>query len=126
MAGICLKRVSYPPARLLLVLILALGVQTAYANPAIAAAELRALSCCAGHCTEPLSLPSAKTCCGVTATASGPAEAPSAPGAAPLAPSGPPCLAAVTSPAPVQARLDLMPLAGSGPPTFLAQRHLLI
>src|SRR5262245_24457104 len=118
--------VPYPRARLVLVLILALGVQTAYVNPGVAAAELRAITCCTQHCNEPLSLPSAKTCCGVTAAASGPAEAPSAPAGTPLVPTASPCLSAVTSPAPVQARLDLLPLAGSDPPTFLAQRHLLI
>jgi hypothetical protein len=118
--------VSYPPARLLLVLVLALGVQTAYVNPGVAAAELRAISCCTRHCNEPLSLPSARACCGLTATASGPAEAPSVPGGTPLAPAASPCLSAVASPAPMQARLDLTPVAGSGPPTFLAQRHLLL
>ncbi len=113
--------------RLILVLALLLGVQTAYANPAVVAAELRALSCCARHCDGPVSLPSARSCCGLTATTSGPAEGPVAPGVPWLA------AAIVTGPssalapaAPTWVPADTLLVTGSGPPVFLAHRHLLI
>src|SRR5215468_11185690 len=84
------SRVSVPlvsrgAAHLVFTLILALGVQTAYVNPGVAAAELRAVSCCTHNCHEPVSLPSARDCCGLTAVTSGPAEAPVAHSAAPQA-----------------------------------------
>lgn len=107
-------------------LIFALGVQSAYVNPGVAAAELRAMACCAGHCDGPLSLPKSRDCCGLTVAASGPAESPTAPAPAPtmaitlLAPS-----TSLAAP-PDAARPDVVQLAGSGPPTFLAQRHLLL
>jgi hypothetical protein len=111
----------------ILLLALALGVQIAYANPGVVAAEFRAMTCCAHHCDEPLSLPTARDCCGLTVAASGPAEAPltgalAAPTAIALAaPSLAPALLA--SP---QSRVDVVRLAGSGPPAFLTHRHLLI
>jgi hypothetical protein len=115
---------SARPARLLLALALMVGVQTVYANPAVEAAELRALSCC-GHCPEPVSLPSARSCCGVTAVTSGPAEAPASRPAAPFGTTTAP-LAVVVRPAPNWARATLVQPTGSGPPTFLEQRHLLL
>lgn len=109
----------------ILLLALALGVQTAYANPGVVAAELRAMACCAHHCDEPLSLPSARDCCGLTATTSGPAEAPLAAALPALTP-----VALVGSPsvplAPARVPVDAIQPAGSGPPAFLAHRHLLI
>lgn len=111
----------------ILLLALALGVQTAYANPGVVAAELRAMTCCAHHCDEPLSLPTARECCGLTMAASGPAESP-APAAlsglvrvATAAPSPGPAICA-----PARITLDVVCPAGSGPPPFLAHRHLLI
>jgi hypothetical protein len=106
---------------------MALGVQTTYANPGVVVAELRAMSCCAHHCDEPLSLPSARTCCGLTATASGPAEGPVVPGVPMLAPvafTGAAGVLATVSPA--RERADVLWPAGSGPPAFLVHRHLLI
>src|SRR5262245_41615314 len=72
-------------ARPVLALALLVGVQTAYTNPAVVAAELRAMSCC-GHCPHPASLPSARSCCGVTAVTSGPATVSASRTAAPLGP----------------------------------------
>lgn len=118
---------SCRPIRLILGLAVALGVQTTYANPGVLAAELRAMACCAHHCDEPLSLPSARDCCGLTATASGPAEAPVALGAPTFAAvmlAGAPAVSAALAPA--WARIDVLRPAGSGPPAFLAHRHLLI
>jgi hypothetical protein len=111
----------------ILLLALALGVQIAYANPGVVSAEFRAMTCCAHHCDEPLSLPSARACCGLTMTASGPAEAPltgalAAPSAvAHAAPSLAPAFLASA-----QSRMDVVRPAGSGPPAFLTHRHLLI
>jgi hypothetical protein len=108
-------------------LILALGVQTAYVNPGVAAAELRAVSCCAHNCQEPVSLPSARNCCGLTAVTSGPAEAPVPHSAAPLAMAvAIVSSTTVTPPAPMWALARLVPVASSSPPTFLEQRHLLL
>lgn len=118
---------SSRPIRLLLFLTLALGVQTTYVNPVVAAAEMRAMSCCAHHCDEPLSLPSARTCCQVTAVASGPAEGPVALSTAPLVTSAVVAAAGAFAPVlPAWLRTDLVRVAGSGPPTYLAQRHLLL
>jgi hypothetical protein len=118
---------QHPPHRLILVLALGLGVQTTYANPGVVAAELRAMSCCAQDCDAPLSLPSARSCCGVTATASGPAEGPAAPSAPPLAPAALAESRGVSARvAPAWVRADVLRPAGSGPPAFLAHRHLLI
>jgi hypothetical protein len=111
----------------ILLLALALGAQTTYANPGVVTAELRAMTCCAHHCDEPLSLPGARDCCGLTMAASGPAEAP-APATLPvLTPvavlascQGPALLALATT------TLDVVCPAGSGPPAFLVHRHLLI
>jgi len=111
----------------ILLLALALGVQTAYANPGVVAAELRAMTCCAHHCDEPVSLPGARDCCGLTMAASGPAEAP-----APVAlPALTPVALLGSCPAPAivalaSTTLDVVCHAGSGPPAFLAHRHLLI
>jgi hypothetical protein len=113
--------------RLIPLLALALGVQIAYADPRVAAAEVRAMACCARHCDEPLSLPSARGCCRLTVGASGPAEAP----IAPCVPSfqaatfAAPVAASVLS-ASTEARPDAWPAAGSGPPPFLSHRHLLL
>jgi len=111
----------------ILLLALALGVQTAYANPGVLAAELRAMTCCAHHCDEPLSLPGARDCCGLTMVASGPAEAPvpaALPALTPVA-----VLASREAPAlfaPPTTPLDVVWPAGSGPPAFLAHHHFLI
>jgi len=108
-------------------LALLLGVQTAYANPAVVAAELRALSCCAGHCDGPVSLPSARDCCGLTATTSGPAEGPVAPGVPALTAAAVMGASSALAPGtPTWVTADRLLVAGSGPPVFLAQRHLLI
>jgi len=115
---------SARPARLLLVLALVVGVQTVYTNPWVEAAELRALSCC-GHCPEPLSLPSARSCCGVTAVTSGPAVASASHAPAPVGPTTA-ALAVAVQPPPILARATLVHPTGSGPPTFLEQRHLLL
>jgi hypothetical protein len=111
----------------ILLLALALGVQTAYANPGVVAAELRAMTCCAHHCDEPLSLPGARDCCGLTMIASGPAEAP-APAALPaltpvaiLASCEAPALFALATTTP-----EVVRPGGSGPPAFLAHHHFLI
>jgi hypothetical protein len=115
------------PHRLILVLALGLGVQTTYANPGVVAAELRAMSCCAQDCDAPLSLPSARSCCGLTAMASGPAEGPAAPTAPSLAPAALAGSSGVSVPvAPAWVPADVLRPAGSGPPAFLAHRHLLI
>ena len=111
-------------ARPLLTLALLVGVQTAYTNPAVVAAELRAMSCC-GHCPGPASLPSARSCCGVTAVTSGPAEVSTSRPAAPLGPTALP-LAVVVKAAPSWVPATLVQPTGSGPPTFLEQRHLLL
>jgi hypothetical protein len=113
--------------RLLFAMILALGVQSSYANPAATSAELRALACCAGHCDKPMPSPASRGCCGLTAMPSGPAVTPAAPAGGPVGFLV--SLPALTTLAPPEsARLvlhDVQP-RGSGPPTFLAQRHLLI
>ena len=111
-------------ARPLLALALLVGVQTAYTNPAVVAAELRAMSCC-GHCPKPVSLPSARNCCGVTAVTSGPAAISASRTAAPLAPAAV-ALAVVAQPVPAWPPATLVQPTGSGPPTFLEQRHLLL
>jgi hypothetical protein len=105
----------------------ALGVQTSYANPTAVSAELRALSCCARHCDGPVSVPSSRSCCGVTGLASGPAETPRAQMPGPVTPLV--FLPATVLPTP--ARRDRGMLDGarpraSGPPTFLEQLHLLL
>ncbi len=106
---------------------MAVALQVVYVNPAVATAELRAMSCCARHCDEPPSLPASRTCCGLTATASGPTEAPTtAVPAAHVVVSLLPSIRVVAPPRPVIAPALLLPVAGSGPPTFLAQRHLLL
>ncbi len=118
---------SHGPVRLLLALPLALGVQTAYVNPGAAAAELRAMSCCARHCDAPVSMPSVRGCCGVTVVESGPAEAPVVQGGSPLVPAMQTLSTAVQAPPAVTwARAQSVHEAGSGPPTFLEQRHLLL
>jgi len=106
-------------------MILALAVQSSYANPVAMSAELRALACCARHCDKPMPAPSSRSCCGLTAVPSGPAEtpAPQPDGAvAPLVslPASTPLVPAERDPL---ALLDVRP-TGSGPPTFLEQRHL--
>ena len=119
--------VSRRPAHLMFMLILALGVQTAYVNPGVAAAELRAVACCTHNCPEPVSLPSARTCCGLKAVTSGPSEAPVAHSAAPLTIAvAIPSSTTAAPPVPMQALARLVPVAVSGPPTFLEQRHLLL
>jgi hypothetical protein len=112
---------------LILALALALGVQTTYADPGAAAAEVRAMTCCAHHCDHPLSPASARRCCGLTVAASGPAEGPISPrvpsltaGVFTASPAAP------ALPAPIRAWADAMPAGGSGPPAFLFHRHLLI
>src|SRR5258707_1986786 len=107
-------------------LILALGVQTAYANPGVVAAELRAVACCTHNCQEPVSLPSARTCCGLTAVASGPVEPPVAQSAGPRTMAlAMPSSTTAAPPAPMQAPARHAPVAGSGPAAFLLQRYLL-
>jgi len=115
---------SARPARLLLVLAFVVGVQTVYTNPWVEAAELRALSCCR-HCPEPLSLPSARSCCGVTAVTSGPAIASASHVPASMGPTTAP-LTVAFQPPPTWVRVTLVQPTGSGPPTFLEQRHLLL
>ena len=113
-------------ARLLLALAIALGVQTAYVNPGVAAAELRALTCCARHCDAPISLPSARDCCGLTMTASGPLEAPAAPAIAPDAATHVIPTNAAPALTPAWHPAEVVRPTASGPPTFLEQRHLLL
>ena len=126
------SRVSVPlvsrgAAHLVFTLILALGVQTAYVNPGVAAAEMRAVACCTHNCQEPVSLPSARGCCGLTAVTSGPAEAPVAHSEAPLAMAVAIVSSTTATPAaPIRGLARLVPVAGSAPPTFLEQRHLLL
>lgn len=118
---------SHRVAHLVFMLILALGVQTAYVNPVVAAAELRAVACCTHNCQEPVSLPLARSCCGVKAVTSGPAEHPVTPSVAPLTvASAMPSSSTATPPAPMRVLTRLVPVAASGPPTFLEQRHLLL
>jgi hypothetical protein len=111
--------------RLLVVMVVALGVQSSYANPAATSAELRALACCARHCDKPMPAPVSRSCCGLTAMPSGPAETPAT--QAPVV-----SLVSLSAIAPlVQAEHDRLALhdvrpRGSGPPTFLEQRHLLL
>src|SRR4029453_3049789 len=98
-----------------------------HATPGVVAPAPRAMTCCAHHCDEPLSLPSARDCCGVTMTASGPTEAPVT--GALVAPtvlilSAPSLAPALLAPA--RSRVDVVRPAGSGPPAFLTHRHLLI
>jgi hypothetical protein len=115
------------PSRFVLALALLVGVQGAYVNPGVAAAELRAMACCAHECDEPLSLPTARHCCGVTAVASGPAEAHTGQAVGPVA------MLVLQAPR-IADRLptadhpivDRGQVAGAGPPTFLEQRHLLL
>jgi hypothetical protein len=111
----------------MLLLAASLAVQSAYVNPGVAVAEVRAMACCAHRCDEPLSLPNARGCCQVTAVASGPAERPVSPGIGHAVTSA--SLAPVALPVPVARTSAPVPLArdhGTGPPTYLAQRHLLI
>ncbi len=101
-----------------------MGIQISAANAAAATAELRALSCCAGDCDGPVSLPAARGCCQVTATASGPAEA----AAGHVLPTPVACAPLVVRDAPMTSTSphpDHIGCAGTGPPTFLAHRHLL-
>ena len=111
----------------MLALALLVGVQGAYVNPGVAAAELRAMACCAHNCDEPVSLPTARHCCGVTAVASGPAEAQTGHAVSPV-----PMLAlrvpriADTVPSSDRSIADTVHVGGAGPPTFLEQRHLLL
>jgi hypothetical protein len=119
--------VSSRPALLIFMLILALGVQTAYVNPGVAAAELRAMSCCTHNCQEPVSLPSARACCKLMATTSGPAETTATRSAAPLSVAfAIPSSTTASPPPPMRALVGLVPVTASGPPTFLEQRHLLL
>ena len=114
------------PAHWVLTLALLLGVQTAYVNPAVAAAELRAMACCRHNCQEPVSLPSARGCCKLTATASGPAERTATPSVGPLTQTSAIPSSMTALPVPLLAVTRFVPVAGSDPPTFLAQRHLLL
>lgn len=110
----------------MLAIILALGVQVSYANPWVSGAELRAMSCCADHNGAPMPLPAARTCCGVTAAQSGPAEGPVASAAPALVPVG--LVGPVSWPAAAGSRRAVheMSPAGTGPPPFLEHLHLLI
>ena len=112
-------------ARPLRALALLVGVQTVYTNPAVVAAELRAMSCC-GHCPKPASLPSARRCCGVTAVTSGPATVSASKTTAPLSPTALPVAVVVRPVSTTRAPVTLVQPTGSGPPTFLEQRHLLL
>jgi hypothetical protein len=111
----------------LVALAVSLGVQTSYANPMAVSAELRAVSCCARHCDGPVSVPSSRTCCGVTGLVSGPAEVPRAQMPGPITPLV--LLPATVLPTPARpdrGMLHVVQPRGSGPPTFLEQRHLLL
>src|SRR5262249_42565321 len=123
-AGIVPLVTSAPPAPPPPALALSVGGQTAYPQPTVAAAAPRALGGC-GRGPGPASLPTARTCCGVTAVTSGPAEVRGSQAAAPLGPTTA-LLAVVPRPAPVSVRATLVQPMGSGPPTFLEQRHLLL
>ena len=111
----------------MLALALLVGIQGAYVNPGVAAAELRAMACCAHACDEPVSLPTARHCCGVTAVASGPAEAHTGYAVSPVttlvlqAPR-----IADRLPTSDRAIADTVQVGGTGPPTYLEQRHLLL
>src|SRR5262249_39736416 len=108
-------------------MILALGVQSSYANPAATSAELRALACCAGHCDKPMPPPSSRRCCGLTAMPSGPAVTPATQAAGPVGfLVSLPALTLVEPPARDRLVLHGVRPRGSGPPTFLEQRHLLL
>jgi hypothetical protein len=111
----------------LVTLALALGVQTSYVNPTAVSAELRALSCCARHCDGPVSVPSSRSCCGLTGLPSGPAETSRAQMPGPIAPLW--WLPATALPTPARRDRGMLygvQARGSGPPTFLEQRHLLL
>lgn len=112
----------------MLLLAAALAVQSAYVNPSVALAEVRALACCAHNCDdEPLSLPSVRGCCQVTAVASGPAEQPGTAGIGVAATS---VLVSPLALPVVRARSSAVvlavPASGTGPPAYLAHQHLLI
>jgi len=115
------------PSRFVVALALLVGVQGVYVNPGVAAAELRAMACCAHECDEPLSLPTARHCCGVTAVASGPAEAHTGHAVSP----GPMLVLQVariadTLPRSDRAIVETVQVGDTGPPTFLEHRHLLL
>ena len=104
-----------------------MGVQNTYVNPGVAAAELRALACCAHDCDEPVSLPGARKCCGLTLAASGPAELRVAQDVGcPLVMGPPVARTTVASTRAERIAPDALQVAGTGPPTFLEQRHLLL
>jgi len=109
---------------LILVLILTLGVQVSWANPAASAAELRAMSCCAGHSGRPMSLPQSRACCRVRQVVSGPAERPVA---APTPSVVATLVTLAPPPAPAATVVVFEPSPKAiGPPAFLAHRHLQI
>ena len=58
---------------------LALGVRTVVATPLQVAAEMRAVSHCAGHMNRPVSVPESRRCCNVSSEAGAPAKLSAAP-----------------------------------------------
>jgi len=108
--------------RVLLGVVLALGVRTVVAAPLQAAAEIRAVRCCAGHMDRPVSVPESRRCCQI----SGEAGAPATLGAAPAPPAATPFVIAPRSVAVVAAPRSLAwaatgPGERDGPP-----RHLVL
>jgi hypothetical protein len=115
------------PTRSILALSLLVGVQSVWINPVAVAADLRALACCTHDCDGPVSVPSARQCCGVALASSGPAEGPVARTVPQPAVLALPVLGASPSSAgPADPTSGAVPYAGAGPPLFLAQQRLLI
>lgn len=61
--------------RVAIALVAAVTARASVAAPSLATAELRALSCCAGHCDQPMPMRAAKSCCQVSSAAGDPSLA---------------------------------------------------
>jgi hypothetical protein len=115
-------------AGLILLLLGTLTLRVGVAVPQLAAAELRAVSCCTEHRKTPRSVADASQCCQVANAAGDRALL----GCAPSLPPAPPVVAVLTRPttlvAPAAARVveSRADLQRDGPPRFLVLRTLLI
>jgi hypothetical protein len=115
-------------AGLILLLLVTLSLRVGVAVPQLAAAELRAVSCCTEHEKRPRSVADASQCCQVANAAGDRALL----GNAPSLPPAPPVMAMLPRPttivAPASARVveSRADLQRDGPPRFLLLRTLLI
>jgi hypothetical protein len=112
--------------RILVALALLVGTRIVYAAPAEVAAELRAVSCCTQHTGQPSSVPAARRCCQVAASAGAQATM----SAAPRVPPVPPAVAVLPAPPPASVAVLFTSSAApervprDGPPLYLGLRSI--